>query len=135
MRAAIACALILATATVAHAEAQAPAQRTAKAVARPVARPVEDPSRRGREAVQDLANKQGRQLTECFARAARQIRMTVVIAFDGAKLRSKVKQSSGATKQIEACVVDVFDHINLRLPAQPITVELPVSFSPATAGA
>jgi len=69
----------------------------------------------------NTANDHGRELTACFTgvRPARRITMMLTITYDGAKLRSKVKQSLGATKQIEACVVGVFDHIAFRLPPRP----------------
>ena len=139
MRSVMICALLVATTSIAEAEAQ----RARNPVAQPTVQrsdqttqqaPVVETPPRGTRDVEQTANEHGRQLTACFAGVSRKITMIVVVSYDGKKLRSSVKPPSRAAKQIEACVVGVFDHITFRLPARPITIELPVEYTPAIAG-
>jgi hypothetical protein len=136
MKSLLAGALILATSAIAGAEAQPQA-----APRQPPAQPSSDqgpqapdppPPPRPAKVVEQTANDHGRQLTACFTgtKPARKISMIVVVASDGTKVKSRVKQSVRATKQIEACVVGVFDHIAFKLPPRPVTVELPVAYDP-----
>jgi hypothetical protein len=144
MRGALVCVVLAATTAIAAAEAQpqpqaaprqtqvaprqAPAQRASDQ-----GQQAQEPVPRPAKVVQDTVNDHGRQLTACFTstKPPRKISMIVVVASDGAKTRSRVKQSTRATKQIEACVVNVFDHIAFKLPPRAVTVELPVAYDPA----
>ena len=143
------CALMLATASSASADSappassQRPVQQSAlsppaRSAAKPPPRsPAKPPPRSARnaKAVAQPDNEPHRQLAACFDGAVQRITMIVSVAYDGTKLRSSVTQSARATKQIEACVVDVFDHISVRLPSRPVTIELPVEYAPLATGA
>ncbi|MDB4956189.1 MAG: hypothetical protein JWO36_3758 [Myxococcales bacterium] len=115
--------LVLGIASVAGAEAQRSEQQAAPS--------VETPSRGSKAAAQ---TDEAHQLTACFGGAPRKVTMIVVISYDGTKRRTRIKQSTRATKQMEACVVSVFDRMVFRLPPRPITVELPVEYTPPSAG-
>lgn len=130
------CALMVATASTSFAESQPSPPRTAGRAPQPQATPSPPPPRSPpkAQAAPQRETDQHRQLAACFEGAVQRITMIVTVAYDGTKLRSTVKQSQRSTKQIDACVVDVLDRITVRFPPRPVTIELPVEYTPPPAG-